>query len=114
MRVIIAGSRGIEDYQLVQRAIQKAGIQITQVVSGAARGVDRLGERFGVENQIPVRRFPAKWDLHGKAAGYRRNEEMAKNADALIAIGDGHSKGTAHMVETAKKYGLLIRIEKVQ
>ena len=46
MKVIIAGSRGVEDYALVEEAVKQSGFDITEVVSGTARGVDLLGEHW--------------------------------------------------------------------
>lgn len=106
MRVIIAGSRGITDYALVSHAIQNSGFPISRVISGAARGVDQLGERWAKEHRIPVLRMPAEWTKYGRSAGYRRNEDMASVGDALIAIWDGRSPGTRHMIETASRRGL--------
>ena len=54
---------------------------------------------------------PADWDLDGKSAGFKRNVKMAEYADALVAFWDGESKGTKHMIETAKEKGLDIRIK---
>jgi len=58
----------------------------------------------------PVAKFPADWNKFKKSAGYKRNVEMAENADALIAFYDGKSKGTGHMIDIAKEKNLLIRI----
>ena len=44
--------------------------------------------------------------------GYIRNEEMAKNADALVAFWDGESHGTKHMIELANRYGLKVRVKR--
>lgn len=55
-----------------------------------------------------MKRFPAKWDLLGKGAGYARNVEMARYADALILIWNGMSKGSGHMLEIAKREKLEI------
>lgn len=108
MRTIIAGSRSIKDIKLVYRAVAFSDYAITQIVSGTASGVDKLGEEYARNMGIPVVRFPADWDLHGKSAGYIRNKEMADNADALIAIWDGASKGTKHMIDIAKQKGLKV------
>ena len=104
MRVIIAGSRDITEYTDVYEAILESRWKddITEVVSGGARGVDKLGERFAREHSLPVSHFLANWEKHGKAAGYIRNQEMAMNADALIAVWDMKSKGTANMIEVAQ------------
>jgi len=106
MKVIIAGSRIILDYSVVKQAINKSALKISEVVSGTANGVDTLGEQWAIENDIPIKKFPADWKQYGKSAGYIRNSEMAEYADALIAIWDGKSKGTSHMINLANKNGL--------
>lgn len=108
MKVIIAGSRGITDYKIVARAVVESGYKITEVVSGGARGVDRLGERFASNHDLPVEKFPANWDRYGKSAGYRRNQDMACYADALVAVWDGKSRGTRNMIALANKHGLKV------
>ncbi len=110
MRTIIAGSRGIRDYYVVRNTIRASGFEITEVLCGTAQGVDLMGEEWACSNGIPVRRFPAAWGKHGKKAGILRNIEMACNADALIAIWDGKSKGTAHMMEAAAERGLMVYV----
>ena len=102
MKVIIAGSRTLSNPLLITQAIEESGFEVTEVVSGCAQGVDRAGEDWAALNNIPVKRFPAKWHKHGRQAGWLRNKEMAVYADALIAIWDGKSKGTRHMIEIAK------------
>ena len=108
MKVIIAGSRGILDYNKVLDTVIESGFHISEVVSGKAFGVDQLGEQYANENEIPIKYFPANWNEFGKRAGYLRNEEMAEYADALIAIWDGTSKGTQHMIQIAMNKGLKI------
>ena len=71
-----------------------------------------MGEQYAAEKGYAVLRFPADWDRFGKAAGYMRNEQMAKNADALVAFWDGTSKGTKNMIQLAKRYDLKIRVQK--
>lgn len=111
MKVIIAGSRTIEDYDIVKKAIREANFNITEVVCGMASGVDSLGERYALEHFIPVTYFPADWKKMGKSAGYIRNEEMAKYGEALIAVIENTSKGTMHMIELAKKYKLVVYVK---
>ena len=101
MRVIIAGSRQITDPNLLKASIENSGFDITEVVSGGARGVDRLGEKYARQEGISITRFPAQWDTHGRKAGPIRNGEMAEYADALIAIWDGESPGTRNMLRQA-------------
>ena len=79
------------------------GVVATEIVSGGARGVDRLGEQWGKQHNIPVFIMQAQWDKYGRSAGYRRNEQMAQYADTLVAIWDGHSVGTKHMIDIMKR-----------
>jgi hypothetical protein len=114
MRTIIAGSRGITDYEEVRKAIIDSGFIITEVVSGACpTGVDPLGERWAYLNDIPVKRFPADWDKFGKGAGPIRNREMARYGEALIACWDGVSRGTLNMVQEARLKGLKVHLHTV-
>ena len=114
MKVIIAGSRTIVTPTVVSSAIVHSGFEILEVVSGGARGVDALGEKWAQIHNISARRFPADWDGLGKRAGYVRNVQMAEYADALIAVWDGKSKGTAHMIETMRKLGKPVYVHKVE
>lgn len=113
MRVIIAGSRSIPDYAIVSRAIVESGFEITKVISGHARGVDRLGELWARKHKIPIQTFIPDWDRHGKIAGHLRNAEMAKVADALILIWDGMSHGSASMLRIAQEKKLKVFVLEV-
>lgn len=114
MRVIIAGSRGIENNQHIWDAVKASGFVITTVLSGhAPQGADVHGEVWAVSNNIPLELHPARWSAHRRAAGMIRNRKMAENADALIAVWDGKSPGTKDMIGVAQKHGLKIYIHKV-
>ena len=108
MRTIIAGSRNFTDYERFKSIINFCEYtkDITEVVSGGAKGVDALGEKWAAENNIPVKIFKANWDEFGKSAGYKRNLEMADYAEALIAIRLNNSKGTTHMINIGMEKGL--------
>lgn len=111
MKTIIAGSRDIINFQTVESAIQESGFNISEVVSGLARGVDTLAILYCKKYNLPWMEFPAEWDKHGKSAGYIRNQQMADYADALIAVWDGESRGTKHMIDIANKQGLKVYIK---
>lgn len=108
MKTIIAGSRNITGYHQVTKAVEDSGFQITEVVSGGANGVDKLGERLAKASLLPCKVFAADWNKYGKRAGYVRNSEMAEYAEALIAVWDGKSRGTDHMIRTARVQGLKV------
>lgn len=109
MKTIIAGSRTITNYAKLLQAIDELPWVITLVISGGAKGVDRLGETYAKENDLPLEIYPANWDKFGRKAGPIRNSEMADNAEALLALWDGESRGTKHMIQTANYKGLKVK-----
>lgn len=126
MKVIVAGSRRILNYDLIDAALSHAisaySIPITEIVEGEAKGVDLLAKRWAMAHSIPVKPFPANWDdltapgayiqtnawgrKYNTRAGHDRNQQMANYGDTLIVIWDGKSSGTKDMVERALKKGL--------
>jgi len=106
--------------------------KVTEVVSGGARGVDKLGEKWAKEHGIPVKVFKAEWNklnvpgavidvrpgdaegYYNSRAGLQRNEDMGNYADALIALWDGHSTGTLHMINYMKKLGKKVYVKVIQ
>lgn len=113
MKVIIAGSRTLNKLPYVELAVAQAfnswmskdqenwkNYLQPEIVSGGAQGVDFLAKLYAKKHTLKFTEFPAKWDEYGKSAGFVRNVQMADYADALIAIWDGKSKGTMHMIHT--------------
>lgn len=78
-----------------------------------------FGREWAVRNGIAVAEFPADWRparLYGRVdrqAGYRRNGDMAIYADALIAVWDGKSNGTKHMIKCARQRDLQVFVHNV-
>lgn len=115
-KIVIAGGRDFNNYDLLKQKTDiylslavKNGDEIV-IVSGKARGADTLGEKYAKEKGYKVEEYPADWNKYGKSAGYKRNEQMAKASDALIAFWDGKSKGTKHMIDLAKKHKIHVMI----
>jgi hypothetical protein len=126
IRIIIAGSRTFDDYKklktesfriirdLAQKLTGKSTIdkKLLTIISGMADGADQLGVKFATEFELKLKEYPANWDRYGRRAGYMRNVDMAKFATeegvdgVLIAFWDGQSKGTKHMIDTARKMNI--------
>lgn len=109
MKTIIAGSRTINDPEILLDAIESSEFEITEVVSGCANGVDKLGELYAETAGLPIKKFPADWSF-GKVAGIIRNRQMAEYADAAIVIWDGSSRGSKNMIEESKKNNLKLYV----
>lgn len=105
MKLLICGSRGINDPAVVSRAVEQSGIRPTQIISGGARGVDRLAGEYAASHGIAFTEYLADWEKYGKRAGFIRNCVMVGAADAVIAVWDGTSPGTKHSIEYARSCG---------
>lgn len=112
MRLIIAGGRNFEDWDLFEEVMgQFKPDNIEAVLSGhCSTGADKMGERWAKRHGIPVELYPAQWDKYGKKAGFMRNNEMAADADALMAFWDGVSPGTGMMIKLAREQELKVRV----
>jgi len=110
MKTVIAGSRNIQSMHILIEALVEADFEITEVVSGGARGVDLMGEEYAKLKGIPIKRFIPDWSV-GKWAGFARNKEMAKYADAAVILWDGKSRGTKNMIDNARKEGLKVFVK---
>lgn len=108
MKTIIAGGRDFTNYEFAREKLLE--YEITEIISGGARGADQIGEQFAREQNKPLKVFPADWNKYGKSAGYRRNEQMAEYGEQLIAFWDGKSKGTKHMIDLAVKNKLKVKV----
>lgn len=105
MKVLVCGSRTINEPAVVSRAIEQSGMHPTQIISGGARGVDRLAGEYAASQGIEFVEYLADWDRYGKRAGLMRNYVMVGEADAVIAVWDGKSSGTKHSIELARSCG---------
>lgn len=110
MRLIVCGGRDYQDILTAFRVLNHLHRlrNITCVISGCARGADSIGEHWADSLGIPVARFPARWEVHGKSAGPIRNGQMISEgrAEAVFAFPGG--AGTANMVRQAKAADLKV------
>lgn len=118
MRVIIAGGRDFADHERLARVLddmyadhlRRTNSEQFSVVCGMARGADQLGHDWATFAGVAIEEYPAEWDKHGKAAGHKRNLQMALNAEVLVAFWDGMSSGTRDMIQTALAHGLEVHV----
>ena len=114
-KVIIAGSRGFSNYKLLHEQCnkflrEKRKTHNVIIISGGARGADLLGEKYAKDEGFDLEIYLADWKKFGKTAGFRRNEQMAEVADALIAFWDGKSHGTKHMIDIMNEKNLQVKV----
>lgn len=99
MKLLIVGSRSIEKFDLSPYVSD----EVDTIISGGAVGIDSLAERYADEHRLSKYIIRPRYDLFGRSAPLRRNEQMVDIADALLVVWDGHSKGTQHTLKYAKR-----------
>lgn len=109
-KLLIAGSRTFEDYNLLKQMLKPENIEC--IISGCARGADTLAIRYANEFNIPVEKYPAQWNIYGRSAGYIRNKLMVEKSTAVICFWDGTSKGTLLTINLAKDYNKPLKVVK--
>lgn len=104
MKLAIIGSRGIQNANIGE-LIRLYSLEPTTIISGGARGVDQSAARFAKANGLELLVFRPDYKKHLQGAPIRRNELIAMECDTMLAIWDGQSKGTKHVVQYAQKLG---------
>lgn len=119
MKVAIVGDRNVTDYSIIEKAVEQSGFEITEVVSGGAKGVDSLAEQWARDHNVPCKVFKADWDnlrapgavikvnkwrkKYNANAGFARNSDIVAYAEAVIAIQpNGPTSGTQDTVKKTK------------
>lgn len=105
MRLAIVGSRDGLDWASVKKGIGMLLVRATTVVSGGARGVDRLAAQMAGDCGVEVVEHLADWKGLGRSAGMQRNATIVDDADEVHAFWNGTSKGTAGTIAMAKRKG---------
>lgn len=109
MKLLIAGSRTFDDYPYLKWVIDPLIIEhkITEIISGGAKGADKLAEKYAKDHNLNMTVVPADWNTYGKSAGYRRNKQMVDMTNFTVVFWDGKSRGTEHTINLAREAGKL-------
>ena len=110
VKAIVAGGRDFDDSTRLMNVLDDLFPDGAEIVSGGARGADKLGEVYAGQKGLPLKLFPADWEKNGKAAGHIRNREMGDYATHLVAFWDGKSRGTQGMLKYAEKKNLTVTV----
>lgn len=121
MKLLIAGSRSLTNLSIefmvesINEYLSDIGmLDVREIVSGGATGIDQLGETIAKDFGLKVRQFLPDWKTLGKKAGAVRNKEMVNYCDAAVIFYDGKSKGTQitiDMLKKSKKNHIVILLE---
>ena len=103
MRVLVCGGRDYNDYDVLKCVMEKVmdcySAEVKVVISGLAKGGDKLGERWAEENDIEVEGYRAEWNKYGKRAGWLRNVRMADEGRPNVIVALPGGRGTKMMID---------------
>ena len=95
----IIGSRNISDVDLSKYIDQN----VTEIVSGGARGVDSIAKKYAIDNNIKYTELLPEYSKYARGAPIVRNRGIVDYADYVLAFWDGKSKGTEFVINYCKK-----------
>lgn len=125
MRILVCGGRDFDDYPLLNSTLNDICDEfnlwftpdkymnclpkIECLIHGGAKGADMWADYWAVHNWVPILEFKANWDLHGKSAGPIRNKQMLDEGKPDLVIAFPGGRGTANMIQQARKAGVKVR-----
>lgn len=87
---------------ILKFAVEELGRNLV-IIQGEAQGADTWSKKWAEMNNIQTIDFPANWDEYGKKAGFIRNKQMLDEGKPDLVIAFKGGKGTAMMIDIAKK-----------
>lgn len=99
MRVAIIGSRGLflNDFE---KYLPK---ETSEILSGGAKGIDSCARAYALSHHIKFTEFLPEYNRYGRAAPLKRNLELIRNSDVVLAFWDGVSHGTKYVIDNCGK-----------
>lgn len=102
MKVAVVGSRSIANADISRYIPPDADL----IISGGAVGVDALAEKYADERGIKKMILYPDYEIYGRNAPLIRDKLIVDNADLVIAVWDGSSRGTEFTISYAKRRGV--------
>ena len=106
MKVAVIGSRDIKDINLGEYLKD----DVTEIVSGGAKGVDTVASQYAQENNIKLTEFLPEYNRYKRGAPLKRNIQIAEYADKVLAFWDGKSRGTKFVIDYCKNSNIPVEV----
>ena len=88
LKIIVAGSREFNDYPLLKQKLdfycQRYSSDDIEIVSGAARGADRLGEKYAQDSSLSLKNF--QLNPSSKPSFYMQVKDLLWDDDTQLQL----------------------------
>jgi hypothetical protein len=116
-RILVCGGRNYADASLLNATLDNivaniratASNQSIRLIHGAARGADSLAAAWASSRGLAATAYPAKWDIHGRSAGFVRNKQMLDEGQPHLVVAFPGGAGTAMMIRIARNAGVTVK-----
>jgi len=99
MKIAVIGSRNVSISNLEQYLPDN----VTEIVSGGAKGVDTCARQYALEHHILLTEFLPDYQRFKRGAPLKRNLQIIAYADEVLAFWDGTSRGTKYVIDNCRK-----------
>ena len=106
MRIAVIGSRRLS----VANLEKYLPSDVTEIVSGGAKGVDTLAREYALTHNLKLTEFLPEYDKFGRSAPLKRNITIIEYADLVLAFWDGKSRGTQFVIDNCKKRNIPVKM----
>ena len=110
MKTAIVGSRSIVSADIAKYIPEGT----TEIISGGARGADTLAREYAQKNNIKLTEFLPEYNLYKRGAPLKRNIQIIESADIVVALWDGHSRGTKHVIDSCRSRNINILVYTIE
>ena len=108
MKLLVTGGRAFRDFRTLTADLDSLhkDTPIALLIHGGAPGADSLAGLWAEVHNVPTAVYRAQWNLHGKAAGPIRNQQMLDVARPEAYLDFPGGRGTADMVHRLQEAGI--------
>lgn len=106
MKVAIVGSRDL----VVDDLENYLPENITEIISGGARGIDCCARDYAIKNSIKLTEFYPQYEKYGRKAPLMSNDKIIYRADLVIAFWNGKSHGTKYVISKCQEIGKSLKV----
>lgn len=106
MKVAVIGSRGL----MVSNLEKYLPNEVTEIVSGGAKGVDTSARECALKQGIKLTEFLPEYEKYGRTAPLKRNIAIIEYTDIVIAFWDQKSRGTKFVIDNCNKMNVPIKV----